>query len=117
MAKSLWGKITFCILYFNIDVVTFCQWSTDCSGYVVLFCFKFSGFALGFFFVGSYTAEPINDFSWVLVSMGVQYIMYFIPVQFIAYVSIRKYITILLKSYFVKIYFICKNKYIHTISK
>lgn len=69
------------------------------------------------FFVGSYTAEPINDFSWVLVTMGVQYIMYFIPVQYIAYVSNRKYITIPLKRYFVKIYSICKNKFIHTILK
>lgn len=60
-------------------------------------------------FVGSYTAEHINDFSWVLVSMGVQYIIYFIPVQYIAYVSNRKYLTIPLKSYFVKIYLSVKT--------
>lgn len=84
---------------------------------MVVFCFKLNGFALGFFFVGSYTAEPINDFSWVLVSMGVQYIMYFIPVQYKAYVSNRKYLTIPLQSYFVKIYSICKNKSIHKVLK
>lgn len=37
---------------------------------------------------GSYTAESVLDFSWALVSMGVLYIIYFVPVQLLAYVSI-----------------------------
>ncbi|XP_048748214.1 transmembrane protein 164-like isoform X2 [Ostrea edulis] len=34
---------------------------------------------------GSYTAESVLDFSWALVSMGVLYIIYFVPVQLLAY--------------------------------
>lgn len=37
---------------------------------------------------GSYTAEPVHDFSWALVSMGVLYIIYFVPVQYLAYISL-----------------------------
>nr|XP_022287885.1 transmembrane protein 164-like [Crassostrea virginica]XP_022287886.1 transmembrane protein 164-like [Crassostrea virginica]XP_022287887.1 transmembrane protein 164-like [Crassostrea virginica]XP_022287888.1 transmembrane protein 164-like [Crassostrea virginica]XP_022287889.1 transmembrane protein 164-like [Crassostrea virginica] len=37
---------------------------------------------------GSYTAEPVLDFSWALVSMGVLYIIYFVPVQYLAYISL-----------------------------
>ncbi|XP_062616909.1 transmembrane protein 164-like [Saccostrea cucullata] len=36
---------------------------------------------------GSYTAEPVLDFSWALVSMGILYIIYFVPVQYLAYIS------------------------------
>ena len=38
-------------------------------------------------FSGVYTAEPLLDFSWSRVSLGLLYVYHFIPLQYLAYVS------------------------------
>lgn len=91
MAKLIWGKI-------NSHSVVFSKSKTlmNLSFLSSTVYSQFRPYNVFLWFVGSYTAEPVHDFSWALVSMGVLYIIYFVPVQYLAYVSIWKYLAILL---------------------